>query len=93
MQKIYAKKLSYALGYDKADNIENSFKLARDGEWKSLTCSNIFRVQEKLNKGRKIDDKDVKSLTKAILNDTEKDLQLMVKDCFNSFNNNNSQYE
>lgn len=93
MQKIYAKKLSYALGYDKADNIESSFKLARDGEWKSLTCSNIFRVQEKLNRGRKIDEKDVKSLTRAILDDTEKELQLLVKECLSSSSNNNSRYE
>lgn len=93
MQKIYSKKLSYALGYDKADNIESSFKLARDGEWKSLTCSNVFRVQEKLNRGRKIDEKDVKSLTRAILDDTEKELQLLVKECFNNPSNNNSRYE
>lgn len=93
MQKIYAKKLSYALGYDKADNIEKSFKLARDGDWKSLTCSNIFRVQEKLNRGRKIDEKDVKSLTRAILDDAEKELQLLVKDCFNSSSNSNNRYE
>lgn len=48
MQQIYDKKLSYALAWDKADDIEKSFKLARDGEWRKLTCNNIFRIQEKI---------------------------------------------
>lgn len=67
MQNIYSKKLSYALAWDKADDIENSFKLARDGEWKKLTCTNVFRVQEKVNKGRKVEEKDVKNLTRIMV--------------------------
>lgn len=67
MQSIYTKKLSYALAFDKADDIEKSFKAVRDGDWKNLTCTNVFRVQEKLNKGRKVDEKDVKTLTRTII--------------------------
>jgi hypothetical protein len=82
MQNIYAKKLSYALTWDRADNIESSFKLARDGEWKKLTCTNVFRVQEKINKGRKIEEKDVKDLTRIIVEETQKAVDLLVKNCF-----------
>jgi hypothetical protein len=44
MQKIYEKKLMYALAWDTADDIVNSFKAARDGEFKKLTCKSAFRV-------------------------------------------------
>lgn len=57
MEKVYEKKLTYALQWDTADNIANSFKLARDGKYDQLTCANIFRISEKLEKGRKIENK------------------------------------
>jgi hypothetical protein len=86
MQKIYEKKLSYALAYDKADEIEKSFRLARDSEWRNLTCTNIFRVMEKVERGRKIEEKDVKNLTRIIVEEAQKSVEALVKSCFNSPN-------
>ncbi len=44
MDKVYEKKLAYALQWDTADKIVESFKAARDGEFDRLTCANAFRV-------------------------------------------------
>lgn len=46
----------------------------------------MFRVQEKINKGRKVVEKDVKVLTNSIIEDTQKSVDLLVRDCFSSPN-------
>lgn len=47
-----------------------------------MTCANIFRINEKLEKGRKIDNKEVARLTKEIINDTKIGLNAIVERCF-----------
>jgi hypothetical protein len=91
MQSIYTKKLSYALAWDKADDIETSFKAVSNGQWKSLSCTNVFRVQEKINKGRKVEEREVKTLARTIIEDTQKAVDLLVKSCF--ANPNDGRYE